>query len=134
MRLLLDTHVWFWSVLEPWKLNSAVHQELAAQDNELWLSPVSVWELFLLVKKKKLEVQGDFGERVRQSIVQLDLHGAPLTEEVALDMPFIAMAHKDPGDYFLVATARTYELTLITNDERILESAERNRLRVLDNR
>ena len=43
MKLLLDTHIWLWALLEPERLSPAVRAALQAEGNELWLSPVSVW-------------------------------------------------------------------------------------------
>jgi PIN domain nuclease of toxin-antitoxin system len=56
MNLLLDTHIWIWNHLAPEKISSEVNGILAASENELWLSPVSVWELIMLVEKKRLEL------------------------------------------------------------------------------
>ncbi|MCH7490203.1 MAG: PIN domain-containing protein, partial [Gemmatimonadetes bacterium] len=36
----------------------------------------------------------------------------------------IGLAHLDPADRFLAATAKVYDLTLVTADERLLESSE----------
>jgi len=38
MNLLLDTHIWIWNELEPWKITPDVNRELASPDNHLWLS------------------------------------------------------------------------------------------------
>jgi PIN domain nuclease of toxin-antitoxin system len=54
MKLLLDIHIWIWSHLEPWRITSEVTKELGDPRNELWLSPLSIWELVLLVEKKRL--------------------------------------------------------------------------------
>lgn len=39
VKLLLDTHILLWSVLEPDKLSTEVKAELEHAHNELWLSP-----------------------------------------------------------------------------------------------
>ena len=41
MKLLLDTHVFLWSLLEPERLPENVTKELEDRDNEIWLSPIS---------------------------------------------------------------------------------------------
>jgi PIN domain nuclease of toxin-antitoxin system len=51
MKLLLDTHIWLWSVLEPERLSRRVSKEIQDMSNELWLSPISVWELIVLWQK-----------------------------------------------------------------------------------
>ena len=48
-KLLLDTHIWLWSTLEPQRLTRRVDKALRNPVNELWLSPVSVGELVVLL-------------------------------------------------------------------------------------
>jgi len=59
------------------------------------------------------------------------LADAPLTHDVAMETLRISLAHRDPADVFLAATARVYGLTLVTADERLLRTKD---LAVLANR
>jgi PIN domain nuclease of toxin-antitoxin system len=61
------------------------------------------------------------GEWVQQSMKDLDLQEAPFTSAVAHELPFILLGYRDPGDRFLVATAKAYDLTLVTADQRPLQ-------------
>lgn len=54
MKLLLDTHIWIWNELEPWKIVSDVNREFANPENQMWLSPVSIWECVVLLERKGL--------------------------------------------------------------------------------
>jgi PIN domain nuclease of toxin-antitoxin system len=119
MKFLLDTHIWIWIHLAPWKLNSDVTQHLENPTNELWLSPLNIWELVLLVEKKRLELDADMGEWVQSSMQELDLQEASFTSAVAHELPFTLWGYRDPGDRFLVATAKVYDLILVTADERL---------------
>ena len=130
MNLLLDTHIWLWNDLQPEKITSLVARELANPSNELWLSPVSIWELLLLEEKKKLQLRQDLGQWVRESLRDLDLKEAPFTWEVSYELAFTILPHRDSADRFLVATARAYNMTLVTSDERLLSIAD---LKVLPN-
>jgi PIN domain nuclease of toxin-antitoxin system len=121
MKLLLDTHIWIWNHLAPWKITSEVTKELGDPHNELWLSPLSIWELVLLVEKKRLELHADMGEWVQQSVNELDLQEATFTSAVAHELRFTLLGYRDPGDRFLVATARVYGLILVTADENLLK-------------
>ena len=56
MKFLLDTHILIWSVLSPERIASRVRRALADQRNELWISPISVWEALLLLKNKRVKV------------------------------------------------------------------------------
>lgn len=131
MKLLLDTHIWIWSVQEPWKLSSEVAREITQPENQLFLSPVSIWELSLLSERKRVILRLDLGQWCKRSIEEMSLKEAPLTWEVAAELPFTRFLHRDPGDRFLVATARTFDLTLVTADERLIDAPG---LKVLANR
>jgi PIN domain nuclease of toxin-antitoxin system len=120
MKLLLDTHIWLWIHREPWKLTSEVNQALADPQVDLWLSPVSVWELAVLLEKKRVTLREDMNHWVEKSKRELSLREAPFSWEVANEIPFTQLVHRDPGDRFLVATAKAYQLTLVTADERLL--------------
>lgn len=47
-----------------------------------------------------------------------------MTHEVAIESRRIALSHQDPADRLIAATARIYELTLVTADERLMYSTE----------
>jgi PIN domain nuclease of toxin-antitoxin system len=51
MKLLLDTHIWLWSLIDPGQLSKRVADELVDPSNELWVSPISTWEILLLSEK-----------------------------------------------------------------------------------
>ena len=131
MNLLLDTHIWIWNHLEPWKISSEVNGILAASENELWLSPVSIWELVVLIERKRVELDKDLHDWVEQSKRELMLREVPLTWEVASELRFTILEQRDPVDRFLVATARIYDFTLVTADERLVSVPGLN---VLQNR
>jgi PIN domain nuclease of toxin-antitoxin system len=120
MNLLLDTHIWIWSHLEPWKLVSAVNQALADTENQLWLSPVSIWELVMLLEKKRILLNEDMNTWVEKSKEELSLREAPFSWAVAHEMRFTLLRHGDPADRFLAATARVYDLTLVTSDQALM--------------
>ncbi len=122
MRLLLDTHIWIWSLLDPTKLSRRVRAELEAPDNELWLSPISVWELLILIEKGRVVVDKDPIPWVAEVSRAVALREAAVTHDVAVESRVIDLPHQDPVDRFLAATARVYDLTLVTADDRLLGS------------
>ena len=54
MRLLLYAHLWIWSQVAPEKLSARVARALENEANEVWLSRVSIWELLLLVERRRV--------------------------------------------------------------------------------
>jgi PIN domain nuclease of toxin-antitoxin system len=122
MKLLLDTHIWLWSLAEPHRLSKRVAKELDNRQNELWLSPISMWEAFLLFKKKRVQISTDFATWLAASLSVLPLVEAPLTLEVARTLLTIGLPHEDPADLFLAATAKAFGLTLITADRNLIKT------------
>lgn len=120
MKLLLDTHIWLWSTLQPDRLSRRVTRALEDPANELWMSPISVGELIALLRKGRLQLPPDLRGWVTQTMADLKLMEAPLTVEVALAIQSIDFAHGDPADHFLAATAKVFDLTLVTADEHLL--------------
>jgi PIN domain nuclease of toxin-antitoxin system len=121
MDFLLDTHIWLWSMLEPERIAPSVAEVLENRDCELWLSPISIWETLVLVEKGRLDLGGNAGSWVDRALAAVPLREAPLTFEVALASGGIELPHRDPADRLLAATARVFELTLVTADRRLID-------------
>jgi PIN domain nuclease of toxin-antitoxin system len=122
VKLLLDTHIWLWSLLEPERLGSRVKAAFQSPGNELWLSPISIWEALMLVERGRLAVEGNPIHWVEEMVRRVPRREAALTHEVALRSRRINLPHQDPADRFLAATAAVYQLTLVTADDRLLHS------------
>ncbi len=118
MKLLLDTHIWLWSLAEPGRLSPRVQHELRDPRNDLWLSPVSTWEALLLHAKGRIHLHGSIREWVTQATMHL--REAPLTHEIVVAAHQLTLPHPDPADRFLAATAEVLGLTLVTADHRLL--------------
>ncbi len=122
MKLLLDTHIWVWSVLAPERLARRVTTLLEDEATEIWLSPIVVWEMLLLVERGRLAYDGAPEELVAEALRVTPGREAPITHAVALESRRLKLAHEDPADRFLAATAKVYELTLVTADAHLLRT------------
>ncbi len=122
MRLLLDTHIWLWSLIEPERLGKRTRGELRDPENELWLSPVSIWEALILHDKGRVYLASDAGEWIARNTAPF--REAPLTHEIAAASQVLRLAHRDPADRFLAATAKVLDLTLVTADVNLLGLGE----------
>jgi PIN domain nuclease of toxin-antitoxin system len=120
VRLLLDTHIWIWSHVEPERLSKKVAAALVAKDTELWLSPISVWEFLLLVERGRVTVRGDAREWVAKAAAHAPMNEAMITSEIAIRSRSVKVPHQDPADRFLAATAEVLDLVLVTADANLL--------------
>lgn len=124
MKLLLDTHIWLWSALDPAHLSKRVRAALENRENELWLSPMSVWETLVLARKKRLILESTPEQWVRRALNDLPVREAPMSHEVAIQSEALRLNHNDPADRFIVATALVYELTLVTADKQLVKGRQ----------
>lgn len=122
MKFLLDTHIWVWSTLDPAKISPRIRRALEKTSNERRLSPISVWELLLLVQKGRVVLDDDVEKWVARCLESSPVREAPLTAEVALATRGPHLPHRDPADAFLVATSKVFDLALVTSDARLLKS------------
>ena len=120
MKLLLDTHIWLWSLLAPEHLARRVAKALGSKENELWLSPMSTWELVRLVERKRVFLDKAVDAWIQEAMRKAPLREAPITHEVALETQHVRLPHGDPADRLIAATARLLHLTLVTADERLI--------------
>ena len=120
MKLLLDTHIWLWYALGDAKLSSYLKTLISQEATELWISPISMWEVMILAEKKKITLLGAPAEWIEKSLAALTVMEAPLTGEIALLSRQIDLPHKDPADRFIAATALHYELPIATVDSHLV--------------
>jgi PIN domain nuclease of toxin-antitoxin system len=107
-------------MLTPERLSRRVVSELESPKNELWLSPISVWEAAILAEKGRVQFDDEPRAWIGRALQRVAFKEASLTREVALQSRAVDLAHQDPADRFLAATARVLDLTLVTADRRLL--------------
>jgi PIN domain nuclease of toxin-antitoxin system len=122
LKLLLDTHIWLWSFIEPIRLGKRTRHELQDPKNELWLSPISTWEALTLHDKGRVYLAADVKEWITQNTAPF--REAPLTHEIAVAAQLLRLSQRDPADRFLAATAKVLGLTLVTADAGLLGLGE----------
>jgi PIN domain nuclease of toxin-antitoxin system len=131
MKLLLDTHIWIWCVLDPSRLSRRVARAIDNRENQLWLSPISVWELLMLTQKRRVELDEDAIAWALRTVEQLPLHEAPVTFEVAVETSALQLPQADPADRLIAAAAKVFDLTLVTADQKLIAASG---IKVLANR
>jgi len=120
VKLLLDTHVWLWSLLVPERISAATAEAIASTGANLHLSVISCWEVMLLAEKGRLALRPDAAAWLRQALAAGAVREIPVTTEIAIASRTIPLPHKDPADRFIAATAKLNGLTLVTSDRALL--------------
>ncbi|MGA2133840.1 MAG: type II toxin-antitoxin system VapC family toxin [Bryobacteraceae bacterium] len=133
--ILLDTHCWVWSQFghdHEFSAAGLATFKQAAADKILLVSVISVWEVALLESKRRLHLNMDCLEWVRQALETPGLNLVPLTPEIAVDSTRLPGGmHADPVDRMLVATARNIGARLMTRDQALLDYGRKRHARII---
>ena len=131
--LLLDTHALLWAA-DAGALSPQAEAELeraSEEDIPVLVSPISAWEIGLLVARGRLALPispKDWFE----AVIRAGLALAPLPPTVMIDSSFLPGAiHGDPADRILTATARAFGYRLMTRDRALLAYAEAGHLQAI---
>ena len=130
--MLLDTHVWIWAAAdEPGKLGPKTRRLIAraAAAGSLLVTTASVFEITALATAGRLRLNQSAEKWIRDSVIRGALRVVSVDLDIAIDagaIPSTALA--DPVDRMLVASARAYDVPLVTRDRQILEYASRSQL------
>ena len=117
MRLLLDTHIWLWRLLDPDRVSGSLDVLLRDPETLVHLSPISVWETLVLARKGRLTLNLDPVAWIDKALQRTPTTMVPLTHAIAVRSEQLdGLASNDPADRFLVATALEHDLTLATAD------------------
>jgi PIN domain nuclease of toxin-antitoxin system len=124
--ILLDTHVWWWSISEPEKLSECAYKKIqATSPGRRAISSISIWEFAMMASRKKIELQITPGEWLAHALGKTGIKVIEISPDIALDACNLpGEFHKDPADRIIVATARVNNMPLIPKDERILNYSQ----------
>lgn len=121
--IILDTHVLVWWIGQPDKLSKkAKHQlDTSISKNEILVSSISVWEIYLLVKRNRLKLTMDIDTWMEKVEALPFLRFVPVDNKIAAKSVSLAdPLHSDPADRIIIATSLVENALLVTSDKRIL--------------
>ena len=126
--LLLDTHALLWLVRGEFRTQAAQDAVEATQDaGALYASAITAWELGVaeLKRTSRPELGMAPGAWFRQALLTTGARLATITPAIAAEAASVPATYGrgDPGDCFLIATARVRRLSLVTRDGPILQLA-----------
>jgi PIN domain nuclease of toxin-antitoxin system len=112
MKLLLDTHLLLWWLSNNPLLPAQARQLIGDPNNTIFVSAVSLWEVWLKSSVGKLRVPSGFAQKLAAESFE-DL---PLRAEHTPAVAMLEWHHRDPFDRMLIAQARSENLLLLTAD------------------
>lgn len=128
MKILLDTHIAIWALIDDPQLSSKAREIILSSDNDIYYSTVSTWEILLKHSKDKtnLELSPEMfvnycGEA---GFIPLALRNEHVLGVRTLKHSDGFPPHNDPFDKLLLAQAKVEGMLFLTHDSRIPEYGE----------
>ena len=127
--ILLDTHALYW--LASGEVALAQDALLAIGDSQqagtLFVSPITAWELSVAVQKNNITNRPNLGDDppdrwFREAVRAVSARIVPIGVRISLEAARVVTetGHRDPGDCFLIATARVRRIPILTRDAQML--------------
>jgi PIN domain nuclease of toxin-antitoxin system len=113
VKVLLDTHILLWWLDADPILSQEAIGVISNPENTIFVSAVSLWEIWLKQSLGKLRLPADFLQRLAAE----SFESLPLTAAQTAHVGQLAWVHRDPFDRMLVAQAQADDLVLLTADE-----------------
>jgi PIN domain nuclease of toxin-antitoxin system len=135
MQLILDTCAALWISQDAALARSAAEEldDAADQGRPVYVSPILGWEIGLLVARGRLSLPMTRQAWLSRLMRAPNLRFADLPAHVLMESCFLpGEPPRDPADRIIIATAREFDLTVMTRDRLILAYAEAGHVRALE--
>ena len=126
MKYLLDTHVFLWSFLDTKRIRPKTLEIIADEENEIFVSPISFWEIAIKNQTKKLNLEGinvlhlpHIADEYNFSILNPEPY-----DYISIGQIPQKENHHDPFDRMLIQQAIRNDLVLISKDEKFQQYEE----------
>jgi PIN domain nuclease of toxin-antitoxin system len=121
--ILLDTHSWVWIAAQSEKLSrKALDAYYRARETQaVYISAISVWEVFLLSKKGRIHLPDSPALLLANTEQDDAVSIVPIDARIARRAVELPDIHRDPADRMILATAQEMGARLISKDERLSE-------------
>ncbi len=120
--IVLDTHTLIWWVDSPQKLSRKAKKAIEESEKKsaIYISSITVFEIYLLLKKGKLELSSspDIWFSKIESLPFLSF--VPVNNKIAAESVKMDISHQDLADRMIIATAQYLGAKLVTADKKIL--------------
>ena len=122
LKYLLDTHAFLWAATDEDRLSNKAARAISTTPYEhLAISDVTLQEIGLLLHTGRITFSGSPATVLGKMLGYVTV--LPITLDVAIAAPALALPHGDQFDRIITATARIHRLPLITKDANIADAS-----------
>ena len=102
MKILLDTHYLLWAFIDTSKISPSVYPKLLADENDVFYSQASLWEIAIKYNMGKLSLKGMKPEAFYEEVENSFLKCRPLKNDELISFYKLPIKHKDPFDRIMI--------------------------------
>lgn len=117
MEMLLDTHVFLWWVNDSPELSKNVITLITDEENTLYLSTASLWEMAIKLSLGKLEINVPLQEFIDTQMLINKIYEMPIQRTHVVKVVDLPFHHRDPFDRLLIAQALVKNIPVISKDK-----------------
>jgi PIN domain nuclease of toxin-antitoxin system len=115
MGFLIDTHVFIWYATGDKRLGKNIISILE-NDNQIYLSIASLWEMAIKVNIGRLEFKEPFEQIATQQIAINNYKVLNIKPEHTFHLSNLELIHKDPFDRIIISQAIIENMPVISKD------------------
>jgi len=119
MKILLDTHYLLWSFIDTKKIDGKIYRELLSDENEVFYSQASLWEISIKYRIGKLLLEGMSPEGFYREVENSYLKCRAFANDELIDFHNLPIEHKDPFDRIMVWQSIKSGYHFLSSDGRI---------------
>lgn len=119
MKILLDTHYLLWSFIDTSKISRSVYNKLLADENEIFYSQASLWEISIKFNMGKLSLNGIKPEEFYKELENSFLKCRSFQNDELITFYKLPIEHKDPFDRIMIWQAIQSDYYFLSVDHQI---------------
>ena len=119
MKVLLDTHTFLWWITDDRRLSLRAREVISNEENELFISAATGWEIAIKVRIGRLELPDDPERFVPEQLRINNFKPLSVGMDHALHVSILPDHHRDPFDRMLIAQAQVEGMPIVSADPNI---------------
>jgi len=117
----VDTHYLIWDLMGHYRFTKQVEKKLKSNKNNCYISPISYWEVGMLVGKNRIQLPVTVEQFFSDLTQKRNYKELPMTPSIGdITKRFSKIINGDPADRIIVATALVHDAVLLTKDSNLL--------------
>jgi len=117
MEYLLDTHALLWIVTDDNQLSNRVKKIFLDEQNELYISFASLWEIAIKVSLNRLELGQPLTDFYYKHIIGNKIRLLDINVEHLVELENLKYHHKDPFDRLIICQSIVEKIPVLSSDK-----------------